>query len=80
MLEASNSHSRDDPRHDARARPQGGVERGSPSPEAARGSDNAERRKEAAKEEAEQQLDIVQDASDDSFPASDPPGWIAVWL
>jgi hypothetical protein len=70
MREASNADSGDELRHDA--------ERGSPTPAPEGGT--AERREDIPKEPPAQRGDAVHEASDDSFPASDPPSWINVWL
>ncbi|HEU4585792.1 MAG TPA: hypothetical protein VFR95_08580 [Gemmatimonadaceae bacterium] len=40
----------------------------------------APRAREVEMEKPSEPDDIVLEASDDSFPASDPPAWIAVWL
>ena len=79
--DASNAGSRDDIRRDAAAR-EHDVERGAQLPaldeqEHGQAEGNA---REVVKEQPAQRADAVQEASDDSFPASDPPSWIDVWL
>jgi hypothetical protein len=77
MRDSSDAASRDEPRHDPMA-PGQDPERGSRL--LARRDDAAGNLHAAGEKQPAQRDDVVQAASDDSFPASDPPSWIDVWL